>query len=318
MRLTLLRAKEAFRNKAAAENLDFRLNRVCERLLLHGKFAGSLIRLAIRAPYGQLTLPRRFRTVEGVKVDSLVYELANHWYEFLPGKGNPKDFALDSVRDLGDGWAVMHTPQPPAGSPAPTITTLVTDFPQGLGSISVSYPGPTNYPIKIEGQDEDEVPQELNFTASGQSFTNPFARITRISTQRSAVRQVVTFTNTDSAQTVLAIISPSEEETYYRRYLIDIKSQEANAIVECLAKRRHIEFTSDDDILPFSNVSAIGLGLDALQHEDEDDHTLADQIWNKAVDILNKELKDTNAENTMPGVRFFYPGHSTPNLRSHY
>ncbi len=318
MRLTLLKAKEAFRSKASAAELDFQLNRVCERLLVHGKFAGSLVRLAMRAPYGQLTLPRHFRTVEGVKVNSQVYELANHWYEFLPGKGNTLDFALDVARDLGDGWAVMHTPQAPAGSPPITNTTLVTDFPEGVGQIKVDYPGSTDYTVNVYGYDGNEIPVSLTFTTNHQVLTNPFARIVQIQAQRTPISITVTFIQTDSAVTTLANIEPTEEETYYRRYMIDIKRQDPNALVEVLAKRRHIEFTADDDVLPFANLSAIGLGLDALQHEKEDDHTLADQIWNKAVDMLNAELKDTLAENVSGTLRLFYPGHTTPYLRSHY
>jgi hypothetical protein len=57
MRLTLLKAKEALKGKAPADKLEYRLNRACERMMTSGKYAGSLHRLALAAPYGQLTLP---------------------------------------------------------------------------------------------------------------------------------------------------------------------------------------------------------------------------------------------------------------------
>lgn len=297
--------------------MDYRLNRVCERLLTHGKFAGSIQRLAISAPYGQLTLPRSYRTVEGVKVNGLVHEMGNQWYEFLPGKSDAMGYSLDAVRDLGDGWAIMRAPRvtPPTDVDA---TIPIQDIPNG-GTIEVDFSGADqpNIKVLIEGRDVEGMPNSLEFTGK-QTLANPFARISRVHKDFSNVSVRITYETDDAIQTVLAIMEPTEEETYYRRYIIDNHVQSPTLAVAALCKRRHIEFTSDRDLLPFSNIYALERGLDALQYEAENDVTLADQYWMKAVDALNDELKDTNSANDFPVIRFVYPGHTYPKWTSQY
>lgn len=318
MRLTLLRAKEAVRHRVPETLVEARLNRVCERLLTHGKYTGSIQRLAISAPYGQLTPPRAYRTIEGVKVNGAVHEMGNQWYEFLPGKSDMAGYYMDAVRDLGDGWAIMRTPRITPPTTAPDVTVPVQDIPDG-GTITVGFPG-SNDPtltVLIEGRDSNGLPISLSF-AGQQTLANVFTRISRIHKEQGTRSVTITYTTDDAVATVIAIMEPKEEETYYRRYIIDSHVNEPTLAVACLCKRRHIEFTSDTDILPFSNIYALERGLDALQYEDENDVTLADQYWDKAVAALNDELKDTNSDNSFPIIRFIYPGHSYPNYTSHY
>lgn len=312
MRLTLLRAKEALARKSPADQLEFRINRVCERYLLHGKFAGSLQRLAIYAPYGQVTLPRGYRTMEGVKIDGVVLEMANQWYELIPGQSDSFGYSLNAVRDLGDGWAVMRTP--PIDSMDLTIPQQ--DFPEG-GTISVSYPGSETLATTIEGRDQDGVPITLEFTGE-QTLASPFSRISRIHKEIGDVPVTIRYTGEDAAITTIAIMEPTEEETYYRRYILDNFRLIEQVAAIALCKRRHIEFTSDSDILPFSNISALALGMDALQQEDEGEYARSDQLWAQGVDLLNKELQDTDGDNMFPAIRFLYPGRTQPNLTSFY
>lgn len=312
MRLTLLRAKEALARKSPADQLEFRINRICERYLLHGKFAGSLQRLAMYAPYGQITLPRGYRTMEGVKVDGTVQEMANQWYEFLPGQSDTFGYSLNAVRDLGDGWAVMRTPP----NDSTDVTVPRPDFPEG-GTISVSYPGSETLEVTIEGRDQDGVPVTLEF-AGEETLDSPFSRISRIHKEIGDVPITIRYTGEDAAITTIAILEPSEEETYYRRYILDAFRATEQVAVMAFCKRRHLEFTSDSDVLPFSNISALLIGMEALNSEDEGEHTRADQLWAQGVDLLNKELGDTEGDNAFPGIRFLYPGRTQPKLTSFY
>lgn len=311
MRLTLLRAKEALVKKAPIDELEFRLNRACERLLLHGKFAGTVQRLAISAPYGQLTLPRRYRTLEGIKVDGSVYDIANQWYEFLPGRSDALGYSLAAVRDLGDGWAVMRTPNISSTDP----TAPIQDFP--AGDISVTYSGSEVLVVNIEGWDANGLPVTLTFNGK-ETHASPFARVSRIHKEQGDVSVIVNFTDTDAVVTPIALMEPSEEETYYRRYQVDTLVDQPTVAVSALCKRRHIEFASDNDILPFSNLSALSLALDALQFEAENDQGRADELLGSAVELLNAELKDTNGENELPAIRFLYPAGTKPQWTSNY
>jgi hypothetical protein len=315
MRLTLLRAKEALAPRCPAEKLDYRINRLCERLLNHKKFKGSIERIAIAAPYGQVSLPREYIGLEGVKVNGFTYDLGGQRWEFLPGQYDPKEFTMNAVRDLGDGWAILYTPRVNDNTPFDS-TIPVNDIPAG-GTITTNYAGVTTEIVTIEGRDIEGMPAILTFTGK-QTLANPFARITRIHKEQGPVAVRVSYTTDDDIVTLLALMEPSEEETYYHRYVVDNRSCTEDTAIAALAKRRHIEFTSDRDILPFGNISALESGMDALQYEAENDLNLADTYWLKAVGILNDELASANGGVTFPKIRFQYPGGTTPRLTSHY
>lgn len=315
MRLTLLRAKEAVASRCPAEKLDYRINRYCERILNHRKFVGSTERIAIRAPYGQLTLPRQYVSVLGVKVNGFNYDLGNQWYEFLPGNSDVGGYTLNAVRDLGDNWAIMYTPRISDDTPFdPTVP--VNDIPVG-GWITVDYTGITTEVVTIYGRDDEGMPVNLVFNGK-ETKVNPFARIERIHKEFSPVPVRITYEATNNIETLLALMEPDEEETAYHRYIVDAQAcREGNAI-GALCKRRHIEFTRDTDILPFGNISALEAGMDALQYEAENDKPLANSYWETALILLNEELGSTNTSTSFPKIRFKYAPGTTPNLTSHY
>jgi hypothetical protein len=123
-RLTLIKAKEALSNKCPPDKLEYRLNRVCERLILNGKWVGSLQKIAIAAPFGQIALPSQYRTIEGVRVQRVALEITPKWYSWMPGFSDREGFSMSAVRDLGDNYATMYS-LPRGGSrytSAPTIT----------------------------------------------------------------------------------------------------------------------------------------------------------------------------------------------------
>src|SRR6185369_15058576 len=109
MRITLLRAKELFKKSAPADELEYRLNRVCERYITSGKFMGSMAKLKLAAPYGQVSLPRQFRTAEGAKESGRVLDITNRWWEYLPGKMSGYESNFELLEDMGDGHAVMYS-----------------------------------------------------------------------------------------------------------------------------------------------------------------------------------------------------------------
>lgn len=294
MRLTLLRAKEILRPKAPAGKLEHRLNRVCERLLLHGKFIGSVVKVDITARYGQLTPPRWIRAIEGVRVNNSNRQLANRWFEWIPGRASLDGYCLDLVRDLGDGH--------------PTIA----DLPEGGTLVSVVPSG--THIITVYGRGADGLPHVAPISAN-QTIPNPFSVITRVHKEQTDVE--ITLKHVAATETILAPMEPLEEETFYHRYAIDDKASTEETLVTAICKLRHIEFTSDQDVLPFSNISALELGLDALQFEAENDHATADKYLNKAVYVLNQELADSNSDNDIPTIRFRWVG-GAPKLHQGY
>lgn len=245
MRLSLGVAKEKLASHAPAEVLEDRISRALERILIDGKFQGSMDRIALQVIYGDLSLPRMYRTIEGVKIDKnadgsfAVRVLTNSWFEFLESKVtvadmNRQGYGLDTVRSLGDGWAILH------------------DLPLG-GNLQLAYTGTPDPTVTIYGRDSNFMPIQLTLNNTT-AVANPFTRIERI---HEGITSFVTTVNqiaSDNTITTLAIIEPLEQETYYRRYRDDALTNVPVCNAICYVKRRHIEPESDDDILEITNL----------------------------------------------------------------
>lgn len=296
MRLTFAQAKLELASYAPAEKLESRINKSVERVILHGKFAGSMHTLALVARYGQIVLPRWYRTIEGVRVSGRVRDIVNHWWRFLQGKSDYNDFSMNTVRDLGDGWATMYA-LPLAGD------------------LRLSYDGDEVIDLEIYGTDTEGFPITMKFNGED-TVANPFAHIDRIHKEESEKPIKLDHIAADLTETPLAWMDPREDESYYRRYIDESITGTAEVAIEVLAKLRFIKFTDDEDVLPIHNISALELAMQACQYYDENDVVLANQYMNDSVALLNKELGDTNA-NTIPTIRFYYAG-GQPNLTSHY
>lgn len=300
MRLTLLKAKEALRHRAPENVLEYRINRCCERLMLNGKFAGSIHTLRLPIIYGQMTAPQNYRTVEGFRLNNHIYDLADQFYQFLPGHSDLVcGCGIDALRDMGDGHAVIYTLPP-------------------LGTLLTNYDGSDAQTLTIYGTDSDGMPVTLVIPNKSAAVSNPFSYIDRIHKEQGPVSVRLSHIATDLTTTLLALMAPKTEETYYRRYMLDSLSTTASDTADVLAKLRHIEFTDEEDVLPFTNISALESMMDSLQFRKENDVNLADRYEMDAVNVLNQELGDTRANSTIPGIRMIYPGGTTPRLTSHY
>lgn len=296
MRLTLGKCKEFLKDTAPAAKLEGRINRLHERILLHGKFQGAIVRLALIARFGQLTPPPFVRAIEGIKFSTgRVPQIANRWFDFMPGRFCRTDFCMNLVRDLGDGHATLY------------------DLP-AAGTLSLVAPG--GKVMTIHGSATDFLPTTLTLTGI-QTNSNFFTGITRIHKEQKSGTMRLTHIADDLTETPLAIMGTFEEETFYHRYRVDGLSTVEESNLEAICKLRHIEFTSEQDVLLISNISALELGMNALQFESENDHTTADKYMGKCIDLLNRELTDSNSDNDIPTIRFRHIG-GTPNFHHGY
>jgi hypothetical protein len=382
MRLVLGKLKEVVGHKSPPDMLEYRLNRVFERAITSGKWNGTLQILGLVARFGEVALPRYYRTIEGVKVDGYVRDVTNRWWDYLPGKADAYGYSLEYVRDLGDGKATLYAlplggrgykAVPTAtivgngtgaqlqvqvkdgavsgvevisGGSGYTTATVVFSFPslpdtQTVGSganavatieegkianvalivegtLTLFYPGSETLSMTIYGTDKDFMPAQLTLTGNGTTAANPFVRIDRIHKEQGDVVLTLQHTSFDNTLiTPLAIMSPGEEETYYRRYIVDTLCTRATATISALCKLRHVELNNDQDVVPFSNIAAIETGLDGVQYLSENDVTLAKQYFDDMINILNNELADTKSVDEVPAIRFHYPGRTEPRWNSH-
>jgi len=272
--------------------------------MLNGNFVGSLHDLRLLVLNGLTVLPQNYRTVEGVidEGQDYVMDIGNQWYQFLPGHRAALSAGcnLEILRDLGDGHATLYG----------------TNFD---GTLSIDYTGTDDHPVTIYGTDADGMPVQLQINNKADApAANPFHHIDRIHKEQGPVSVRVFHTALDATVTNVAWMNPTTEESFYRRYAVDRYVGTASATILVLAKLRHIEFTNDQDVIPFTNVSALESMMDSLQYRAENDITLADRYENDAVNMLNLELGDVNSNNSIPVVRFVYPGGTTPRFTSHY
>ena len=305
MRLTFAQAKIELASQAPAEELDRRINRAVEKILLNGKFVGSMHELALNAFYGQVTPPHWYRTIEGVRVAGQVYDIVNHWWQYLQNKSSTQGFSMATLRDIEDGWANMYA------------------LPTTNGNIVVSYNGDEEIQVTIYGLDSEGFPINMQFADAG-SQINTFSQINRINKEKSDVPVKVNFVETSpvldsvfgTGITPLAWMDPDETESYYRRYIIDTLTTQPSTQIEALCKLRHIPLVEDDDVLPVHNIAGLELAMKSLQYYAEDDQVRATGYMNDAIDLFNKELGDNNAS-TVPTIRFHYVG-GHPNMTSRY
>jgi hypothetical protein len=100
-----------------------------------------------------------------VKQGGKVFDITNHWFEFLPGhSGDASSFSMNTVRDLGDGHATIR------------------DLPMA-GVLVYDYPSTGDFPLSIFGTDNMGLPVEQHFTTKGFAPNN-FVHIDRIRKSR--------------------------------------------------------------------------------------------------------------------------------------
>ncbi len=160
------------------------------------------------------------------------------------------------------------------------------------------------------------MPISATLSDTAATIANPFTRIERMHKEQTDFVVTVNQVATDTTVTNLAFMEPSEEETFYRRYKDDSIANIASCNVLAYVKRRHLEVTSEQDVLPITNITALGLEMDSLQYLAENDHTVSDGYHAKALEILNAELKDSHSSDEIPIIRFHYPG-GAPKLTTH-
>jgi hypothetical protein len=373
MRLIFGKLKELVQHKAPHDQLEYRLNRVFERAITGGEWSGTIQTVSLAARWGEVTLPRYYRTLKGVKVDGVVRDLTNRWWDYLPGKADAYGYSMEYVRDLGDGKPTLYSlplggrqyTSPPTATiagdgsdatlnvevkdgaitglnvvdPGSGYTHATVSFSGGGGfganavvnleggqvagvqlivggTLKLTYQGSETLKMTIYGSDKDWMPQALALQGNGATAANPFARIDRIHKEQGDVSMTLQHTSIDGIITPLTIMEPGEEETFYRRYIVDTLATKQTAIISGLCKLRHVELHNDQDIVPFSNIFAIEQGLTAMQYLAEGDVTLANQYWTEMMDALNDELKDTKAADEVATLRMHYPGNTQPKLSS--
>lgn len=292
MRLTLAEAVERLSDHAPAGRVEDRLNRAHERLMLSGKFTGTVRQVVLKARYGVVTLPRWCSALLAARANDNVRPIANQWFSFLPGKVGVYGSYSQVFEDLGDGWATLVNV--PAGG------TLESDE-----------------DMLVTGTDSDGLPIELSLTANTPT-ANPFSDIKRVHKVRGDAPASLVHTSEDNDEVTLALMEPGEEDAYYHRYYFSGLKDEAESTVTALCKMRHIDAQAEADTLLITNLSALGLAMDSLQAEAELDYERAEYSFNKALQILNSELAESRSPDQLGKPRISLSNAGSSPVRAMY
>ena len=274
----------------AGVELRNNINRFLERVLSEGKWQGTVVQALISA-YEDInenkfiTLPRHLETcLRGGQLGYKTRAVQSEWYQYLPqGRGIRKEDQsyFGPLQDMGSGFSTFRDLL------TPSTLTVSTDQTECAGS-EIIIRGKDSSGNKIYSTVDGEPIEGIRFDmASGtQTSSQTFAEI--YSVEKTLTKGNITLA---AGATTLAKYEAGERTISYRRYLVD-KNWDA---VQGIFKRRHVWAVSDNDPLYPDNLEAIKLGLMALNAEDKSDVERGQYYMDRAILLLNAELKEYNA-----------------------
>lgn len=293
-----------------------RINEVCERFFASGRWKGMLVEVDLDASQGYVTLPRRCEAILGVTVQKTSRTPFSRWYSYVPG--GPGEISSgnysgpDLVLDAGDNHPVFRDP------PYDVFRLRVKVH-------STSDRDTGNY-VVLRGTDTDGNPVYtsdgnegllLNLTASINTTSQYFSTITGVLKPVTNGYITLWAVNASDQETQIGEYEPSETNIGYHRYTVMRADNSETPTVRALCKRKFLPVVSENDEIIPGNMGALKLGLISLKYEDTNDLERATEYFQKALSLLNSELKERRGSqiNTM---RFSPHGFGLGRIRHHY
>lgn len=319
--MTLAQARQLLHQHISPNGPDdasvpLRINEVCERFFVSGRWKGMIVEVDLDASQGYVTLPRRCESILGVTVAKAPRTPFSRWYSFVPGgpgqvsTGNYS--GPDLILDAGDNHPVFRDP------------------PYESFRLRVKVPGTSdrdtgNY-VVLKGNDADGNPVYsadgsegllLNLTASANTTSQYFSSITGVLKPLTQGYLTLWAVDALNQETQIGEYEPGETNIGYRRYRIVQADNAEVPAVRALCKRRFVPVLSEnDDIIP-DNMGALKLGLISLKYEDTNDLERATEYFQKALSLLNAELKE-NRGGQFNSLRFSPHGFGLGRINRQY
>ena len=275
-----------------------RINSALERIYNSGKWKGLLASVSFNQSSANwwappvpriLTLPRRFQSVLGVTFDHYPRLTYPRWQEYIAGGSGSiaAGSGMQKIVDAGDGFVTWSDPTT-SFFPRFEITDL-NDVGQTVHISGLDAAG--NQVFDSSGNNGISVV----LTQAGVTLPTQFSRV--VSVRKPITEGPVNLfaVNPDnSAQSnQIAAYEPTETVPSYKRY--KLASAEFTHTIDCLCKRRFVPLVNgpdDDAVLIPDNEGAVKMTLMALQYEDKNDLERAETYFQKAIQLLNSELKE--------------------------
>jgi hypothetical protein len=282
-----------------------RINSALERIYNSGKWKGLMTPVSMASsndpnqwwtsePVKYLTLPRQFQSVLGVQfatgdmpgLPRLVYP---RWQEYIAGGSGQVNAGtgMQMLIDMGDGFVTYSDPT------AEFFPRFEITDGNDIGQV-VKVAA-----VDVDGNDifDDEGNAWISATLVSEGVTLPkrVAKIISINkpVTEGTVNLFAVSPSNSSIKCKIADYEPTETVPSYKRY--KVSGGEFVSRLNCLCKRRFVELVNgadDETLIIPGNEGSLKLVLMSLQYEDKNDMERAETYFQKAIQLLNAELKE--------------------------
>lgn len=297
MRLTLGEARSqlynavvpSIDNQLLIDRFNSYLNLAQERLINSGKWNGTILPVRFLSPDGIISLPRRFISVLASKwvKDQAVgpIKINNGWFSYLT--------------PISDLWAASYWPR--YGFNNTFINDMGDGFPTFLDSpyetytlrIEIKNALDNGNKVVIKGTDVNglditiSVPLNNPTVTTVEVFSGPLTMFQKAVTHGAINLYAVS----GSDQTQIGAYEATETTASYHRY--SVPNEPTIDYIDALCKIRNVPCILDTDEVMISNLGALKNMLISLKFEDEADLERSEIFFNKALQLLNGESKET-------------------------
>jgi hypothetical protein len=282
-----------------------RINSALERIYNSGKWKGLMIPISMpNSPdpaqwwtsesVPSITLPRQFQSALGVQfgmgdmpgIPRLIYP---RWQEYIAGGGGQVSPGTGSqmLIDLGDGFVTYSDPT--AGY-----------YPR----LEITDSGDVGAVVKIAALDangdnifdaDGKAWISVTLTSNGVTLPTLVSKVVAVvkPVTQGPVNLFAVSPSNSSLKAQIANYEPTETVPSYKRY--KVSGGEFATSFNLMCKRRFVSLVNGSDdqtvIVP-GNEGALKMTLMALQYEDKNDLERAETYFQKAIQLLNAELKE--------------------------
>lgn len=275
-----------------------KLNQVCDRLMNFGTWSNCWVVVPQMPIYnGYITLPRRFKTCEGVNLCCGPRPIYSRFWRFsLATRARPWADAVIPISDSAQTFI------DPAWSGS-TFYLRIKSSTSADNTLQLSFIG--GY---------DSTPTELFSTAnltitSGSPATTSqsYTQLPRISKPLTTGQVDLYMVDTTTAvETIIATYAPWETDPCYKRYEIVRLAEYPQAgdptSAECYCNLASVPVVNDSDLVVPGVLGGLKHGLKALTYEDTSDDR-QDAEWARAEKALD-DARDSDDGVTIPTFRF--------------
>lgn len=306
---TVAQARTALARYAGANNTFIdRLNLSLERLIKSGNWRGTKVNTVFNVfpdtnNRAVITLPRGLNTIlAGVFLNTCSsgnaygypLPIRNGWYSFNqngPGLIENSLYRWNGGLEAEEGW--FRTFRDWTTPLQLRFKFAATEANGGIINVRGLF---NNQPI-YTGAGVNTIEGE-NLTIAGATTlttTNSFQEPPYALVKPVTYGRVSMYTWDGSTETLVAIYDPTETVPQWRRYLPPACAQWTESDPGqflCICKRSFVILANDNDEVIPGNLGALRFAIEALLKEDAQDFTRAEQMWEKAYDLLAREADD--------------------------